>query len=86
MLNSDKLEFALGQIHALTAFASALAKSHQDVSDLVTHFQRAENTELASINTGSLSDPVVLGFKDLTGQLRRTMEKAVAIQDFANSR
>lgn len=86
MLNDDKLEFALGQIHALTAFASALAKSHQDVGDLVTHFRRAEHAELASINTHSMSDSVILGFRDLTDHLRRTLEKAAATQNCENSR
>ena len=68
-------EFVSGQVHALLAFALAIAKAFPDRPLLAAHFHAASQTGLAKIEPLLVSDDVARGFQTVSSQVSRALER-----------
>lgn len=80
------IDFALGQIQALMAFATAVAKTHENAGDLAAQFAKAEHVGRSRLESSGALDTMLNGFQDLSQQLRATLERAAAVQESDNAR
>lgn len=83
---SEDIDIALGQIRALTVVVSALVKSHENVSDLATCFDKLRRVEENHLKVQAASDAAMFGFGDLIEQLRHVLDRAVLVQQNENGR
>jgi hypothetical protein len=83
---NESIDFALGQIQALIAFATAVAKTHENAGDLAVQFAKAEHVGRSRLESSHTLDPMLNGFQDLSQQLRITLERAAAVQESDNAR
>ena len=83
---SERIDFALGQIQALIAFATAVAKTHENAGDLAAQFTKAEHVGRNKLESSSALDTMLNGFQDLSQQLRATLERAATVQESDNAR
>lgn len=83
---SECIDFALGQIQALIAFATAVAKTHENAGDLAVQFAKAEHTGRSRLESASALDTMLNGFQDLSQQLRSTLERAATMQENDHAR
>jgi hypothetical protein len=70
--------FLAGEIHALFAFAQALARTSPNPSLLLAHFRGAEQAGLAAVETQPVPDDLVEGYQFVTERLRASLESVVA--------
>ena len=80
------IDFALGQIQALIAFATAVAKTHENAGDLAAQFAKAEHVGRGRLESSRALDQMLNGFQDLSQQLRITLERAATVQESDNAR
>ncbi len=83
---SECIDFALGQIQALIAFATAVAKTHENAGDLAVQFAKAEHMGRNRLESASALDSMLSGFQDLSQQLRSTLERAATMQESDHAR
>jgi hypothetical protein len=83
---SEDIDIALGQIRALTVAVSALVKSHENVSEFATCFDKLLRAEENHLKLQAASSAAVMGFSDVIEQLRHVLNRAVVVQQNENSR
>jgi hypothetical protein len=69
---TDRLDFVVGEVHALLAFALAFAKTHRSAA-LAALFHTASQVALADLETRPATDGVVEGFQFAANMLRNAL-------------
>lgn len=69
---TDRLDFVVGEVHALLSFAMALATTHRSAA-FAAHFDAASQVALADLETRPAADGVIEGFQFAASSLRRAL-------------
>jgi hypothetical protein len=83
---SERIDFVMGQIHALTAFSLALIKAHPDPGLLQTEFGKAAQAGLAKIESSPVLDAMIEGFQNVCDALQKSLANAAKGQGSPNIR
>jgi limonene-1,2-epoxide hydrolase len=68
---SERLDFALGQIHGLKAVIAALIRTSPDSSAVQRHLQAVQQAAEARVLPEEVSDAFVDGMREVFEKLRR---------------
>lgn len=76
MTEGQRTSFVFGQMHALAAFATALAEIYPDHALLRKHFGALSQQALSHLeNLPEASDQLIEGFQAVADALRETLEE-----------
>ncbi len=78
MDDAGRIDFLIGEVQALLAFAAALVKTHHDPELFARHFQAAEQAGLAKLETILALDELVEGFQFASEQILVALKSARA--------
>lgn len=85
LLDQDVMRYADGQMQALVAFALALAKTHQDPSLLLRHFEEASRAAL-SRSESLAPDNSAEAAQQISQRILAVLRKAAAQQAMLSNR
>jgi hypothetical protein len=72
-------DFLAGEVHALLAFALAVARAHPNPAALLAQFLAAEQAGLARLETQLALDELVEGYQFVTDRLRVVLEAVAGV-------
>jgi hypothetical protein len=78
MDRDEKIEFVVGQVHALVGFAQAVISSHPNLAVLARHLDHVGTVNLAHAETAAVHEEYVLGVEDIRDRLKEAVANAVA--------
>jgi hypothetical protein len=75
-----RLDFVVGEVHALLSFSLALAKTHPSAA-LAAQFHAASQVALADLETRPATDAVIEGFQFAANMFRRALRDPKAPEE-----
>lgn len=71
----DVSQYLAGQVHALTAFALAIAATHPDKNLLLSYFSRATESAMAQASATLVSDRFLEAIEDTSRKISAALKR-----------